>query len=30
VLRSPEMEELLTRLPSRPGWVIDVDPMSML
>jgi primosomal protein N' (replication factor Y) len=30
ILRSPEMEPLLPRLPTRPGWVVDVDPMSVL
>lgn len=30
VLRSPEMEPLLENLPTRPGWVIDVDPISVL
>lgn len=30
VLRSPEMEPLLENLPTRPGWVVDVDPISVL
>ncbi len=30
ILRSPEMEALLPRLPTRPGWAVDVDPMSVL
>ena len=30
VLRSPDLEPLLRRLPHRPGWTVDVDPMSML
>lgn len=30
VLRSPEMEPLLPRLPTRPGWQVDVDPISVL
>ncbi|HEV2527695.1 MAG TPA: primosomal protein N' [Thermomicrobiales bacterium] len=30
VLRSPDLEALLPRLPHRPGWTVDVDPLSML
>ncbi len=30
ILRSPDLEPLLARLPHRPGWVVDVDPISML
>jgi len=30
VLRTAQLEVLLDDLPSRPGWVIDVDPQSML
>ncbi len=30
ILRSPEMDALLPRLPTRPGWAVDVDPMSVL
>lgn len=30
VVRTTQMEELLAELPRRPGWVIDIDPESML
>jgi primosomal protein N' (replication factor Y) len=30
VLRSHDLEALLDDLPIRPGWVVDVDPQSML
>lgn len=30
VVRTTEMEVLLDDLPRRPGWVIDIDPESML
>lgn len=30
VVRTTQMEELLNDLPRRPGWVIDIDPESML
>lgn len=30
VVRTTEMERLLNELPRRPGWVIDIDPESML
>ena len=30
VVRTTQMEELLQDLPRRPGWVIDIDPESML
>jgi primosomal protein N' (replication factor Y) len=30
VLRAPCLEELLDDLPIRPGWVVDIDPQSML
>ncbi len=30
VLRCADLEMLLDELPSRPGWVVDVDPQSML
>jgi primosomal protein N' (replication factor Y) len=30
VLRSPELESLLDDLPTVPGWVIDIDPQSLL
>ncbi|MGI8405187.1 MAG: replication restart helicase PriA, partial [Thermomicrobiales bacterium] len=30
VLRSADLELMLDDLPSRPGWVVDVDPQSML
>lgn len=30
VLRSRDMEELLDDLPMRPGWIVDIDPQSML
>lgn len=30
VVRTTQMEEILKDLPRRPGWVIDIDPESML
>ncbi|HYJ12899.1 MAG TPA: primosomal protein N', partial [Thermomicrobiales bacterium] len=30
VLRSRDMDRLLDDLPMRPGWVVDIDPQSML
>jgi primosomal protein N' (replication factor Y) len=30
VLRSRDLEMLLDDLPIRPGWVVDIDPQSML
>ena len=30
VVRTTQMEDLLDDLPRRPGWVIDIDPESML
>lgn len=30
VLRSTELEAMLDDLPIRPGWVVDIDPQSML
>ncbi|MBA3379006.1 MAG: primosomal protein N', partial [Chloroflexia bacterium] len=30
VLRSPALEAILDDLPVRPGWVVDIDPQSML
>lgn len=30
VVRTTQMEGLLNDLPRRPGWVIDIDPESML
>lgn len=30
VVRTTQMDELLDDLPRRPGWVIDIDPESML
>ncbi len=30
VLRSADLELMLDDLPSRPGWVVDVDPQNML
>ena len=30
VLRSRDMESLLDDLPMRPGWIVDIDPQSML
>ncbi|CAA9558843.1 MAG: Helicase PriA essential for oriC/DnaA-independent DNA replication [uncultured Thermomicrobiales bacterium] len=30
VLRTKDLEALLDGLPSRPGWSVDVDPMSLL
>ncbi len=30
VLRSAELEAMLDDLPVRPGWVVDIDPQSML
>jgi primosomal protein N' (replication factor Y) len=30
VLRSRDMDQLLDDLPMRPGWVVDIDPQSML
>jgi primosomal protein N' (replication factor Y) len=30
VMRSQEMDRMLEALPTRPGWVVDIDPESML
>ena len=30
VLRTTQMEDVLTGLPHRQGWVVDIDPESML
>lgn len=30
VVRTTQMEDLLNDLPRRPGWMIDIDPESML
>ena len=30
VLRTTELEAILDDLPIRPGWVVDIDPQSML
>lgn len=30
ILRAIDLEVLLPGLPTRPGWVVDVDPQSML
>lgn len=30
VMRTTEMEAMLDGLPHRPGWVVDIDPESML
>jgi len=30
VMRSVELETMLEDLPIRPGWVVDIDPQSML
>ncbi|MDQ3696377.1 MAG: primosomal protein N' [Chloroflexota bacterium] len=30
VLRSTRLESLLDGLPARPGWVVDIDPQSLL
>ena len=30
VLRTPDLEALLDGLPAVPGWVVDIDPQSML
>jgi len=30
VLRSPALDAILDDLPIRPGWVVDIDPQSML
>ncbi len=30
VMRSREMDRMLEGLPVRPGWVVDIDPESML
>lgn len=30
VLRSRDLDRLLDELPIRPGWVVDIDPQSML
>lgn len=30
VLRTQEMERMLMGMPMRPGWVVDIDPESML
>jgi primosomal protein N' (replication factor Y) (superfamily II helicase) len=30
VLRTPDLEALLDGLPVEPGWIVDVDPQSML
>lgn len=30
VMRTKEMDRMLDGMPSRPGWVVDIDPESML
>jgi primosomal protein N' (replication factor Y) len=30
VLRTPDLESLLDGLPTAPGWVVDIDPQSLL
>lgn len=30
ILRSPELDALLDGLPHEPGWIIDIDPQSLL
>jgi primosomal protein N' (replication factor Y) len=30
VLRTADLETLLEGLPARPGWIVDIDPQSML
>ena len=30
IMRSPEMDTLLDGLPHDPGWVVDIDPQSLL
>jgi primosomal protein N' (replication factor Y) len=30
ILRAADLEELLTGLPGDPGWVVDIDPQSLL
>lgn len=30
IMRSPEMDTLLDGLPHEPGWVVDIDPQSLL
>jgi primosomal protein N' (replication factor Y) len=30
ILRTPDLESLLDGLPVEPGWVVDVDPQSLL
>lgn len=30
VLRSRDLESMLDALPTRPGWIVDIDPQSML
>jgi primosomal protein N' (replication factor Y) len=30
ILRTPDLEALLDGLPADPGWVVDVDPQSLL
>ncbi|MBA3276107.1 MAG: primosomal protein N' [Chloroflexia bacterium] len=30
VLRSTDLEAMLDDLPVRPGWIVDIDPQSML
>lgn len=30
VLRTTQMEDVLKDMPRRPGWVVDIDPESML
>ncbi|MGB3329200.1 MAG: hypothetical protein WBA46_09620, partial [Thermomicrobiales bacterium] len=30
ILRAIDLDALLPDLPMRPGWVVDVDPQSML
>lgn len=30
VIRTPELDELLDGLPAAPGWIVDVDPQSMM
>ncbi len=30
IMRSPELDKLLDGLPHDPGWVVDIDPQSLL
>jgi primosomal protein N' (replication factor Y) len=30
IMRSAEMDKLLDGLPHDPGWVVDIDPQSLL